>query len=187
MQPLFAYNALIWKTTITILTLILFVVFLVRGLYPFAVLEKHFLKSNQGLQYQQQARVIRNSFCNQPAARQMAHKSMQGHTSLLPGLPLRLPGPQIQNERFPRWDYWISTGLGGGGRWKPSHDPLPRPLGLLQVCPHKFVLAQATAGCSWTQPTRRVGLHDGRRSQVIFKVRVRCQCLYRLLLICGLL
>ena len=32
-QPLFAYNALIWKNTITILTLILFVVFLVRGLY----------------------------------------------------------------------------------------------------------------------------------------------------------
>ena len=47
MQPLFAYNALISKNTITILTLILFVVFLVRGLYLFAVLEKHLLKSNQ--------------------------------------------------------------------------------------------------------------------------------------------
>ena len=43
MQPLFAYNALIWKNTITILTLILFVVFLVRGLYLFAVLGKHLL------------------------------------------------------------------------------------------------------------------------------------------------
>jgi hypothetical protein len=62
MQPLFAYNALIWKNTITILTLILFVVFLVRGLYLFAVLGKHLLKSNQGFQYQQQARDIRNSF-----------------------------------------------------------------------------------------------------------------------------
>ena len=62
MQPLFAYNALIWKNTITILTLILFVVFLVRGLYLFAVSGKHLLKSNQGFQYQQQARDIRNSF-----------------------------------------------------------------------------------------------------------------------------
>ena len=62
MQPLFAYNALIWKNTITILTLILFVVFLVRGLYLFAVLGKHLLKSNQGFQHQQQARDIRNSF-----------------------------------------------------------------------------------------------------------------------------
>ena len=35
MQLLFAYNALSWKNTITILTLILFVVFLVRGLYLF--------------------------------------------------------------------------------------------------------------------------------------------------------
>ena len=62
MQPLFAYNALIWKNFITIVTLILFVVFLVRGLYLFAVLGKHLLKSNQGFQYQQQARDIRNSF-----------------------------------------------------------------------------------------------------------------------------
>ena len=62
MQPLFAYNALIWKNTITILTLILFVVFLVRGLYLCAVLGKHLLKSNQGFQYQEQARDIRNSF-----------------------------------------------------------------------------------------------------------------------------
>ena len=62
MQRLFACNALIWKNTITILTLILFVVFLVRGLYLFAVLGKHLLKSNQGFQYQQQARDIRNSF-----------------------------------------------------------------------------------------------------------------------------
>ena len=62
MQPFFAYNALIWKNTITILTLILFVVFLVRGLYLFAVLGKHLLESNQGFQYQQQARDIRNSF-----------------------------------------------------------------------------------------------------------------------------
>ena len=62
MQPLFAYNALIWKNTIIILTLILFVVFLVRGLYLFAVLGKHLLKSNQGFQYKQQARDIRNSF-----------------------------------------------------------------------------------------------------------------------------
>ena len=45
MQPLFAYNALIWKNTITILTLILFVVFLVRGPYLFAVLGKHLLKA----------------------------------------------------------------------------------------------------------------------------------------------
>ena len=66
MQPLFAYNALIWKNTITILTLILFVVFLVRGLYLFAVLGKHLLKSNQGFQYQQQARDTRNSFCLWP-------------------------------------------------------------------------------------------------------------------------
>ena len=62
MQPLFAYNALIWKNTITILTLILFVVFLVRVLYLFAVLGKHRLKSNQGFQYQQQARDNINSF-----------------------------------------------------------------------------------------------------------------------------
>ena len=62
MQPLFAYIALIWKITITILTLILFVVFLVRGLYLFTVLGKHCLKSNRGFQYQQQARGIRNSF-----------------------------------------------------------------------------------------------------------------------------
>ena len=67
MQPLFAYNALIWKNTITILTLILFVVFLVRGLYLFAVLGKHLLKSNQGFQYQQQARDIRNSFSEKMA------------------------------------------------------------------------------------------------------------------------
>ena len=65
MQPLFAYNALIWKKTITILTLILFVVFLVRGLYLFAVLGKQLLIGNQGFQYQQQARDIRNSFSNQ--------------------------------------------------------------------------------------------------------------------------
>ena len=45
MQPLFAYNALIWKNTITILTLILFVVFLVRRLYLFAVLGNHFCKA----------------------------------------------------------------------------------------------------------------------------------------------
>ena len=62
MQRLFAYNALTLKNTITILTLILFVVFLVRGLYLFAVLGKHLPKSNQGFQYQQQARDIRNSF-----------------------------------------------------------------------------------------------------------------------------
>ena len=62
MQPLFAYSALIGKNTITILTLILFVVFLVRALYLFAVLGKHLLKSNQGFQYQKQARDIRNSF-----------------------------------------------------------------------------------------------------------------------------
>ena len=62
MQALFAYNALIWKNTITFLTLILFVVFLVRGLYLFAVLGKHLLKSNQGFQYQQQARDTRSSF-----------------------------------------------------------------------------------------------------------------------------
>ena len=55
MQPLFAYNALIWNNTITILTLILVVLFLVRGLYLFAVLGKHLLKGNQGFQYQQQA------------------------------------------------------------------------------------------------------------------------------------
>ena len=35
MQPLFAYNAVICKNTISILTLILFVVFLVRELYLF--------------------------------------------------------------------------------------------------------------------------------------------------------
>ena len=63
MQPLFAYNALIWKNTITILTLILFVVFLVRISYLFAVSGKHLLKSNQGFEYQQQARDIRSSFC----------------------------------------------------------------------------------------------------------------------------
>ena len=62
MQPLFAYNALIWKNTITILTLILFAVLLVRGLYLFAVLGKHLLKSNQGFQYQQQARKISKLF-----------------------------------------------------------------------------------------------------------------------------
>ena len=62
MQPLFAYNASLWKNTITILTLILFVVFLVCGLYLLAVLGKHLLTSNQGFQYQQQARDIRNSF-----------------------------------------------------------------------------------------------------------------------------
>ena len=65
MQPLLAYNALIWENTITILTFILFVVFLVRGLYLFAVLEKHLLKSNQGFQYQQQARDTRNSLSQQ--------------------------------------------------------------------------------------------------------------------------
>ena len=69
MQLFFAYNALIWKNTITILTLILFVVFLVRGLYLFAVLGKHLLKSNQGFQYQQQARDIRNSFSMWPLIR----------------------------------------------------------------------------------------------------------------------
>ena len=61
-SPFFAYNALIWKNTITILALILFVVFLFRGLYLFVVLGKHLWKSNQGFQYQQQARDIRNSF-----------------------------------------------------------------------------------------------------------------------------
>ena len=62
MQPLFAYNALIWKNTITILTSILFVVFLVRGLYLFAVFGKHLLKSNQGFQYQKTSKGYQKLF-----------------------------------------------------------------------------------------------------------------------------
>ena len=97
MQPLFAYNALIWKNTITILTLILFVVFLVRGLYFFAVLGKHLLKSNQGFQYLQQARDTRNSFSEEEQLKNACRVDPRGEAKALGDLRVSLA--LVDNKR----------------------------------------------------------------------------------------